>query len=110
MKAQRRQELKANSLLWTLQGLPEQIKKYQSQIALVMVLIALAIVLVRYRINASAQRAFDAQQAMGIATDDLSQLSRMNGYEGDDMDGFAKAREEKFSDGLQQADTAFQKA
>lgn len=110
MKAQRRQELKSNSLLWTLQGLPEQIKKYQSQIALVMVLIALAIVLVRYRINAAAQRTYDAQQAMGIATEDLTQLSRLNFYEGDDMEGFAKAREEKFADGLQQADTAFQKA
>ena len=40
MKAERRHELKVNSLSWTLQGFPETVKKYQSQIALGMVLIA----------------------------------------------------------------------
>jgi hypothetical protein len=110
MKAQRRQELKANSLLWHLQGLPELIKKYQSQIALVAVLIALAVVLVRYRMTAAEQRLLDAQAAMAIATEDLSRLKNLAAYRDEDLDGIMKAREEAYADGLQQADTAFQKA
>jgi hypothetical protein len=112
MKAQRRQELKANSLLWHIQGLPEQIKKYQSQIALVFLLIALAIVLIRYRMNAATQRLYDAQAAMAISTDDLDNLRRLQVYafSPDQMDRLMKAREEAFADGLQQADTVFQKA
>jgi tetratricopeptide (TPR) repeat protein len=110
MKAQRRHELKSNSLIWTLQGLPEQIKKYQSRIALVMVLVALAIVLVRYRITAAEQRLVDAQAAMGIATDDLARLRNSVYYRGTDLDTVMKTREAAYSDGLEQADAAFQKA
>jgi hypothetical protein len=112
MKAQRRQELKANSLLWHIQGLPEQIKKYQSQIALVFLLIALAIVLIRYRMNAAEQRVYDSQAAMALSTEDLTNLRNIDvQWMGQpDLDKIMKAREEAFSDGLQQADTAFQKA
>jgi hypothetical protein len=110
MKAQRRQELKANSLLWHIQGLPEQIKKYQSQIALVLLLIALAIVLIRYRMNAAEQRLYDAQAAMAIAGEDLTRLRSLQAFGLGDLENLMKAREEAFEDGLQQADTAFQKA
>ena len=109
MKAQRRQELKANSLLWQLQGLPEKIKEYQSQIALVVILIALAIVLVRYRMNAAEQRLIDAQAAMGIANDDLQNLRNTVAFGQTDPEIVMKTRESAYADGLEQADAAFQK-
>ena len=110
MKAERRHVLKANSLIWTLQGLPETIKKYQSQIALGLVLIALTIVMVRYRINIAQERLSAAQQSLGVAGEDLHRLKNMAFNPGADGIGYMKAREEYFSDGLQQADEAFQKA
>jgi hypothetical protein len=110
MKAERRHVLKSNSLIWHLQGLPETIKKYQSQIALVMVLIALVIVMVRYRINIAQERLFAAQQSLGVAADDLRRLKNMAFNPEADGVQYMKAREEYYSDGLQQADEAFQKA
>jgi len=109
MKAQRRHELKANSLIWTLQGLPQTIKKYQSQISLVLVLIALAILMVRYRVNIAQQRLHEAQQSLGIATDELNMLKARYFVPGDDASQYMKMREEYFGDGLQQADDAYQK-
>jgi hypothetical protein len=110
MKAERRHVLKANSLIWTLQGLPETIKKYQSQIALGLVLVALAIVMVRYRINMAQERLMGAQQNLGVAAEDLHRLKNMAFNPGSDGVGYMKEREEFYSDGLQQADEAFQKA
>jgi len=109
MKAQRRHELKANSLIWTLQGLPQTIKKYQSQISLVLVLIALAILMVRYRVNNAHQRLQEAQQSLGIATDELNMLKARYFVPDDDASQYMKMREEYFGDGLQQADDAYQK-
>jgi len=110
MKAQRRHELKANSLIWTLQGLPEAIKKYQSQIALVLVLIALAVVMVRYRINLAQEKLQGAQQSLGVAADDLGRLKGMAYRPGTDGIQYMREREIYYADGLQQADDAFQKA
>jgi hypothetical protein len=110
MKAQRRQQLKANSLIWTLQGLPETIKRYQSQIALVLVLIALAIVMIRYRMTAAEQRLLNAQQSLSVANEQLHRLQSSRLYPGADALGYMKQRMEFYSDGLQQADDALQKA
>ena len=110
MKAQRRQQLKANSLIWTLQGLPETIKRYQSQIALVLILIALAIVMIRYRMNAAEQRLQEAQQSLSIASEELHHLQMGSYYPGSDPPEYVKRRMEYYSDGLQQADDALQKA
>ena len=110
MKAQRRHELKANSLIWTLQGLPETIKRYQSQIALGLVLVALAIVMIRYRINTAEQRLAAAQQGLSIANEQLHRLQSSRFYPGADALQYVKQREEFYSDGLQQADDALQKA
>jgi hypothetical protein len=110
MKAERRHELKANSLIWTLQGLPEQIKKYQSQIALVLVLIALVILMVRYRINIAQEKLDAAQQSLGVAADDLNRMKNMVFRPGEDGIQFMREREMDYADGLQQADDAFQKA
>jgi hypothetical protein len=110
MKAERRQQLKANSLIWTLQGLPEQIKKYQSQIALVLVLIALAIVMVRYRINQAEERLRAAQQSLGVAAEDLNHMKNMAYEPGVNAAQFAGIRDEYYTDGLQEADEAFEKS
>ena len=110
MKAERRHVLKANSLIWTLQGLPETIKKYQSQIALGLVLVALAIVMVRYRINIAQERLIGAQQSLGVAAEDLRRLKIWRSIRESDGVEYMKEREEFYSDGLQQADEAFQKA
>jgi hypothetical protein len=110
MKAQRRHELKANSLIWTLQGLPETIKKYQSQIALGLVVVALAIVMVRYRISAAQERLAAAQQALGVAADNLNRLKNNPYNPGIDGIQYIKQREESYIDGLQEADEAFEKA
>jgi hypothetical protein len=110
MKAQRRQQLKANSLIWHLQGLPELIRRYQSQIALVVLLIALVIVMIRYRITAAEARLAEAQQSLSLATEDFGRLQSFQYFAGSDPAEFNKRREEFFSDGLEQADDAFQKA
>jgi len=107
MKAERRHELKTNSLISSLRLFPETIKQYQSQIALVVVLIALAIVLVRYRMSAAEQRLTEARESLSIASDDMQQLQ--NPIFGLDPQIVMKKREDVFSEGLQQADDAFQK-
>ncbi len=108
MKAERRHELKANSLSQSLLLFPEKIKQYQSQIALVLVLIALAVVLIRYRMNAAEQRLFDAQTSLSLASDNLQHLE--NSPSGADPQILMKSREDVYAEGLQQADDAFQKA
>jgi hypothetical protein len=107
MKAERRHELKANSLSQSLLLFPEKVKQYQSQISLVVILIALAIVLVRYRMNAAEQRLADAQTSLSIASEDLHRLETLAPR---DLQTLVKVREEYYSEGLQQADDALQKA
>ncbi len=108
MKAERRHELKTNSLMQRLRLFPQFVSQYQSQIALVSVLIALAIVLVRYRMSSAEQRLTEARQSLSIASDDLQRLE--NPMRGTDALMFMKAREDSYSEGLQQADEALQKA
>lgn len=108
MKAQRRHELKANSLIWHLQGLPEKIKEYQSQIALGLVVIALAVLMVRYRINAAQQRLAEAYQGLNIASDDLQRLKQF--YPSANSAELMAHRAGYYAEGLQEADQAFQKA
>jgi hypothetical protein len=110
MKAQRRRELKANSLIWTLQGLPETIKKYQSQVSLGVVVIALAVVLIQYRIRTGQERLDAARISLGNAADDLQHLRTMVFDPEIDGQTFMRQREGLFSDGLQQVDTVLQKA
>ncbi len=110
MKSQRRRELKANSLIWTLQGLPQTIKKYQSQVALGVVLVALAIMLIQYRYRTAQQRLEDATNSLGNAADDLQTLQREFLDLDHDPRLFMKVREETYLEGLQQADVVLQKA
>jgi hypothetical protein len=109
MKAQRRRELKVNSLIWTLQGLPETIKKYQSQVSLGLVLIALAVVLIQYRIRTGQERLEAARTSLGNAADDLQRLRTMAFDPEGDAQTFMRLREGYYSDGLQQVDTVLQK-
>ena len=85
MKAERRHELKSNSLSTSLLLIPEKVKQYQSQIALGIVLIALAVVLVRYRMSAAEQRLAEAQESLAIASDDLRQLENIVPPPGGDL-------------------------
>lgn len=110
MKAQRRHELKQNSLIASLQQLPTTLKQYQSQIALVVVLIALAIVLIRYKINASAERLSEAQASLGIAGDNLRRLNQIVPYPGADPKAVMQEREMLFSEGVKEAEDALDKA
>jgi hypothetical protein len=110
MKAQRRHELKQNSLIATLRQLPTTIKQYQSQIALVVVVIALAVVLIRYKINSAAERLAEAQASLGIAGDDLSRLRQTQPNPRDDSKAIMQEREMLFSEGVKEADDALEKA
>jgi hypothetical protein len=110
MKAQRRRELKSNSLSAILQQLPETAKKYQSQIALVLILAALAVALVRYRYSAAQQRLASARQGLAIAAEDLQHLQMTLPFPDVDLHNVMKDRESMFADGLQQADLVLQNA
>ena len=110
MKAQRRHELKQNSLIATLQQLPTTIKQYQSQIALVVVVIALAVVVIRYKINSAAERLAEAQASLGIAGDDLSRLRQTVPNPRDDSKAIMQEREMLYSEGIKEADDALEKA
>jgi hypothetical protein len=110
MKAERRHDLKTNSLIWSLQQIPETARKYQSQITLVIVLIALAVILVRYRMNAAQQRLSDAQASLSIASEDLQRMEWMAPSPGIDELIVMKEREEAYSEGLQKVDEVLQKA
>jgi hypothetical protein len=112
MKAQRRHELKANSLIWTLQGLPQTIKKYQSQIALALILIALIIVMVNYRIRVAQERLIDAQRSLSAAGEELQRMqeSHFNPFS-QNISGsdYMKIVQEYYFDGLQHAEDALDK-
>jgi len=107
MKADRRRELKANSLSAMLQQLPELAKKYQSQIALVLIVAALAVALVRYRYSAAQSRLANAQQGLAVASQSLQRLEE---FYHPDPQVLAKGRESYFDDGLQEADQVLQNA
>lgn len=109
MKAQRRRELKSNSLIWHLQGLPEKIKQYQSQISLVVILLALGVVLIQYRMRTAAERLDAAQNGVAQATENLARLRQM-GMPEHNGDLFMKEREDFYAEGVEQADEALQKA
>jgi hypothetical protein len=110
MKAERRRELKVNSLIWTLQGLPQTIKKYQSQVSLAVVLIALAAVLIQYRMRTGQQRLEAARASLANAADDLQNLRRMPINPEEDGGAFMRVREAYFEDGLDQVDTVLKNA
>jgi hypothetical protein len=110
MKAERRRELKVNSLVWHLQGLPATIKKYQSQILLVLTLIALVIILINNRIRSNREKLEAAQQSLSIAEEDLQRLKNMSPNPDADLTNFMKACEDSFSEGLQAVDDVLQKA
>src|SRR6202030_3612578 len=64
----------------------------------------------RYRMNAAEQRLLEAQQSLSIASEELHRLQMGSYYPGSDPLEYVKHRTELYSDGLQQADDALQKA
>ncbi len=109
MKSERRRELRQNALIWHLQGLPEKIKQYQSQISLVLIVIALGIVLIQYRMRTAQERLEAAQGAVALATQDLDQLRSTLGPFRDSAMAM-RQREDWYADGIQQTEDALQKA
>jgi len=109
MKSERRRELRQNALIWHLQGLPEKIKQYQSQISLVLIVIALGIVLIQYRMRSAQERLEAAQGAVALATQDLDQLRSVLGPFRDSAMAM-RQREDWYADGIQQTEDALQKA
>jgi tetratricopeptide (TPR) repeat protein len=109
MKSERRRELRQNALIWHLQGLPEKIKQYQSQISLVLIVIALGVVLIQYRMRTAEEKLDAAREAVAIATQDFNQLQSTLGVVRDPAMGM-RQREEWYADGIQQTQDALQKA
>src|SRR4051812_37267433 len=66
MKAERRHELQQNSLAKFLDNFPIMVRLYADRILLVVVLVLLVIVLIRWRVNAAAERT--SQVANDLAT------------------------------------------
>jgi hypothetical protein len=111
MKAQRRHELKENSLIRSIKQLPRTGHQYGSRIALGVILVAIVIVVVRSRMSASAERLSIAQQSLNQAGGDLFQLQspgRLAAPAGAEMQ-LAQDRQALYSDGIKLADDALDK-
>jgi hypothetical protein len=110
MKAQRRHELKQNSLIRSLKQLPNAGQQYGSRIALGIILVAVVILVIRSRMNAAADRLNLAQQSLNQAGGDLFQLDgRLVSKPGAELQ-LAQDRQGLYSDGIKLADDALEKA
>jgi hypothetical protein len=112
MKAQRRHELKQNSLvksLADLKGKGSFFDRYQSQLLLGVVVVALVIVLVRYRIISAQERVNLAQQSLATAQDDLFQLKQAVPL-GPQVQQIVAHRDDLYSDGVKQVEDVLAKA
>jgi hypothetical protein len=110
MKAQRRHELKENSLIRSLKQLPSAGQQYGSRIALGIVLVAVVVLVIRSRMNASADRLNMAQQSLNQAGGDLFQLKERLVSQPGGESQVAQDRQALYSDGIKLADDAIEKA
>jgi hypothetical protein len=74
MKAQRRHELKTNTLAESLRDLPELARRWGSTALLAVVVVALAIVLLRIRANNTAQKRTVDAQSLQTARGQINQI------------------------------------
>ena len=74
MKAERRHELKSNSLSHGIENLPEFWRTHGNKLLLVLIAILLAIIVVRYRNAESEHRARIAKESLTAAELEISQL------------------------------------
>ena len=109
MKAQRRHELKQNSLIHALQNLPETGKLYGSQIALGVILVALVIIWVRCRATSATERVTAAEQSVGGASDSLKRLKMALQMQRGDEPAVAMERRQMFAQGVAMVDDALER-
>src|SRR5947209_2262448 len=93
MKAERRHDLKTNTLVRELELLPELWKKYGQQALLVVVAIVLVLVLIRYRLVSAETRRDTAAKALSDCQQMLDTLksSEMSSFGANPID-FASRR------------------
>src|SRR5438105_4615907 len=77
MKAERRHELQQNSLARFIDNLPVMARLYADRILLVAVLVLLVIVLIRWRLNAAANRGVEIANDLATAKSSVRQLAMM---------------------------------
>ena len=112
MKAQRRHELKQNSLVKSiaeLSGKGNYFQQYQSQILLGCVVVALIIVVIRYRLSSAQERINQAQQSLSLALEDLKELKQLPPL-GNDAQRIVTHREDLYSDGVKEIENVLAKA
>jgi hypothetical protein len=78
MKAERRHELKQNSLVRSLEGIPNRGKEFASRLSLGLVLVALVVVLIRYRMNSNAEQVAKARAFLAEANSSIRLLTSAN--------------------------------
>ena len=116
MKAERRQDLKTNSLARSIQNLPELWRLHGNKVFLVVIAILLAIIVVRYRLADSAQRLREARESLTEAESKISQLrtSPFWNFEPETIGGvrnqFAGDAEDAISEALKKSDDPAVKA
>jgi hypothetical protein len=110
MKAQRRHELKENSLIRSLKQLPSASQQYGSRVALGVILVAVIVLVIRSRMNASSERLSAAEQNLNQVGQDLFQLQLSLAPKAGEALQLAQDRQALYSDGIKLADDALDKA
>jgi hypothetical protein len=110
MKAERRHELKDNSLAATLFNLPEIGKKYGSRIALGIILLGLIVFWVRYRMSTNEEHLDKARHSLADAKLDLQRLKNLASGQPGQESAVAQQRQIWYADALTDADNAIASA
>jgi hypothetical protein len=109
MKAQRRHELKQNTLAHSIAQLPQATKQHRSMIVLAIVAGVLAFILVRQRMSAGNDAAAGAMLLLGQSDEELAILNQLGGFEAPtDPDQAIKQRNDAFTNAIKTADGAIE--
>jgi tetratricopeptide (TPR) repeat protein len=81
MKAERRHELKTNTLALAMQRLPELWKRYGAKVLLGVLAVAVVVVLVYNRVESSRRQARQDAESVGVSRSLLSELQQFNMFE-----------------------------
>jgi hypothetical protein len=110
MKAERRHELKTNSLEKLLFDLPEIGKKYASQIVMGVILAALIAFWIVHRMNATTDRLTGARESLSEAELTLRNMKILMAAAPGREAEVAQRRQDYYSEGVRQANTAIEAA
>jgi hypothetical protein len=110
MKAQRRHELKTNSLEKLLFDLPEIGKKYASQIVMGLILVALIAFWIVHRMNATTDRLTTARENLSEAELTLRNMKILMAAAPGREAEVAQRRQEYYSEGIRHANDAIEAA